>query len=169
MPTDRQLKSSSRRTRRVAGVDIAVRKVARRAQHPNDAAVKLIGIRCVGPIELDAEVKKGFACTTYERLLNRTKVQPSVLAEVIGVSPRTLHRRKGGRLRRQESDRLLRFSRLFAQAAELFEGDEQAARRWLQRPLKALGGQTALELAKTDVGTREVEALITRLEHGVLD
>jgi putative toxin-antitoxin system antitoxin component (TIGR02293 family) len=128
-----------------------------------------LGIRSADPIALDSEVKKGFGSEVYGRVLSRTKVEPKVLARLVAVSPRTLHRRKGTRLRPQESDRLLRFSRLFAQAVELFEGDEEAARRWLARPLVALAGQTALELAETDVGTREVEALIGRLEHGVLD
>jgi putative toxin-antitoxin system antitoxin component (TIGR02293 family) len=130
----------------------------------------MVGIRsAAGPIELDAEVRRGLPAAAYEHVLKATRVEPEVLADVVDVSPRTLYRRKGGRLRRQESDRLLRFSRLFAQAVELFEGDDAGARRWLERPLRALGGRTALDLAKTDVGTREVEALIGRLEHGVLD
>jgi len=38
---------------------------------------------------------------------------------------------------------------------------------WLTRAQPALGGAIPLELAKTGLGTREVEALIGRLEHGV--
>jgi putative toxin-antitoxin system antitoxin component (TIGR02293 family) len=49
----------------------------------------------------------------------------------------------------------------------LFEGDRDAAADWLTRPQPALGGAVPLELAKTGLGTREVEALIGRLEHGV--
>ena len=59
------------------------------------------------------------------------------------------------------------YERVFGRALELFEGDSQAAERWLSSPRAALGGATPLELAKTEAGAREVEALIGRLEHGV--
>ena len=91
------------------------------------------------------------------------------IARVASISPRTLTRRQGeGRLKPDESDRLLRVSRVFDLAVELFEGDRAAAREWLQRPQPGLGGEVPLELASTDVGAREVEKLIARLEHGIL-
>ena len=54
-----------------------------------------------------------------------------------------------------------------AKAALLFEGDADAARRWLRAPQTALGGEPPLGLASTEVGSRQVEDLITQLEHGV--
>ena len=66
-----------------------------------------------------------------------------------------------------ESDRLLRASRVFGRALELFEGDPEAARRWLGLPQPALGGATPLAFARTEAGAREVEDLVGRLEHGV--
>jgi putative toxin-antitoxin system antitoxin component (TIGR02293 family) len=81
---------------------------------------------------------------------------------------RTLARRQSeGKLRPDESDRLFRASALFEKAIDLFEGDVTAAGRWLQAPQEALSNRTPLELASTDVGAREVENLILRLEHGV--
>ena len=52
-------------------------------------------------------------------------------------------------------------------AAQLFEGDLTAARRWLAAPQAALAGRTPLDLLSTEAGLREVEALIGRLEHGI--
>ena len=138
-------------------------------RRPRLSEEALLGLGPTNPITLASEVKKGFRFGAYNRLLASTKIDPAQLAKLVDISPRTLHRRKRGMLRPQESDRLLRFSRLFVQAVELFEGDEDAARRWLATPLKALSGHAPLELASTDVGTREIEALIQRLEHGVLD
>ena len=63
-------------------------------------------------------------------------------------------------------DRLVRSARLFAIAADVLE-DSEAAARWLKAPQRALGGAVPLELAHTDVGTRAVEALLGRMEHGV--
>ena len=90
------------------------------------------------------------------------------LAEALGIPGRTLHRRKAdARLTPDESDRLVRLSRLYAAALDLFEGDAAGARQWLASPALALGGATPLRWSQTEPGAREVEALIGRLEHGV--
>jgi len=60
----------------------------------------------------------------------------------------------------------VRAARLYSIAAEVLE-DSQAAARWLKTPQRALGGAVPLQLAETDAGTRAVEALLGRMEHGV--
>jgi len=89
-------------------------------------------------------------------------------AEILFMSARTLQRRKtAGRLRAGESDRLLRLSRIFGEALGLFEGDSDAALRWMKKPLPILGRVSPLQMSKTEPGALEVERLIGRLEHGV--
>lgn len=66
-----------------------------------------------------------------------------------------------------ESERLLRISRIVDQAIVLFEGDRGAALQRLGAYQPALNSQNPLELARTEIGAREVENLIGRLEHGV--
>ena len=88
--------------------------------------------------------------------------------EIVGIPSRTLIRRKhAGRLKPEESERLLRIINLHNKAIALFEGDRASAVRWLQTPQKALDDSVPLEYAKTEVGARAVEELIGRLEHGV--
>jgi putative toxin-antitoxin system antitoxin component (TIGR02293 family) len=65
-----------------------------------------------------------------------------------------------------ESDRVVRFARLLGQAIKLM-GDEEDARQWLNSPQFGLGGAVPLDYAKTEVGAREVENLLGRIEHGV--
>ena len=90
------------------------------------------------------------------------------MAELVQIRPRTLDRRKKeGRLHPEESDRLLRASRVFGRAIALFEGDVEGALGWLSSPQRALGGAVPLEMARTEIGAGEVEDLIGRLEHGV--
>ena len=90
------------------------------------------------------------------------------IASIVGIPPRTLARRKSsGRLTSDESEKLLRLSSVFEQAVNLFEGDEANARQWLMTPKKALDDQTPLAYSRTELGAREVENLIGRLEHGV--
>jgi putative toxin-antitoxin system antitoxin component (TIGR02293 family) len=78
-----------------------------------------------------------------------------------------MRRKASGRLQPDESERLLRISSVFERALELFEGDVQRARRWLSTPSKELDGTSPLDFARTEIGAREVEDLIGRLEHGV--
>ncbi len=131
--------------------------------------VSLLGLRPSNPIDILKRLKGGLSFQTLERFQKNTQFSTSDLADLVAIKKRTLHRRKEqGRLDPEESDRLLRVSRVFAKAQELFEGDAQAAGRWFYTPAKALGGERPIALAGTDLGSREVEALIDRLEHGVL-
>ena len=67
----------------------------------------------------------------------------------------------------QTPDHRLRASRVFAKALELFEGDRDAASKWMIRPLPALGGEAPIDVARTEFGARQVENLAGRIEHGV--
>lgn len=89
------------------------------------------------------------------------------LAGLLGMSRATLHRRKKtGNLDRSESDRLVRFARLFSRASSAL-GGLVGARSWLSAPAVAFHDECPLDFADTEVGAREVEALLGRIEHGV--
>ena len=89
------------------------------------------------------------------------------LFPILGISKATFHRRKAeGRLDQAESDRVVRFAKLMGKAIEVMESEENA-RQWLTSPQFGLGGAVPLEYAETEVGAREVENLLGRIEHGV--
>ena len=114
------------------------------------------------------QVRAGFPFSKFVRLEKASGLPRDTLARLLGIPKRTLTRRQTeGRLRPDESDRVLRASAIFELAHDLFEGDTEAATTWLQSSQPALGGETPLALAATEVGAREVEQLIGRLEHGV--
>ncbi len=130
--------------------------------------VKLLGIKSGNAVHLVRAIARGFSFDTLEKVRRETGLPLERLAISIGVSPRTLSRRKKERrLTAAESDRLVSVSRLLTQAVELFEGDKERAFRWFVQANRGLGGLTPLEMAATETGTREVENLIGRLEHGV--
>ena len=77
------------------------------------------------------------------------------------ITPRTMARRRTeGRLTRDESDRVVRAARVFGKALALFEADVEATRHWFASPAPALADRTPQDVATTEVGAREVEALI---------
>lgn len=129
---------------------------------------KLIGVNARSERALADKVESGFDFRTFTQLQTVTKLPARQLAELISIPHRTLSRRKSeGRLRPDESERLLRVARIFDLTLSMFGEDKQAARNWLMRPNDALGGRSPIALSKTEVGAREVESLIHRLEHGV--
>jgi uncharacterized protein (DUF2384 family) len=69
------------------------------------------------------------------------------LAPLLGISKATLHRRKGDAslLSPAESDRVVRYARLLGQARQVLESLD----------------------ARSEIGAREVEQLLGRIEHGV--
>lgn len=130
--------------------------------------VALLGLRVYEPLKIYGRVRVGLSYSALERFQRNTSLESGALSTLLQLPPRTLARRKAaGRLEPEESDRLLRASRVFGRALELFEGDADAAREWLLDRQLLLGGLVPLELATTDVGALEVERLIGRLEHGI--
>lgn len=130
--------------------------------------VALLGLRNYEPLKINARVRGGLSFSSLERFQRNTLLSSSDIASIIRLPARTWARRKEARrLEPDESDRLLRASRVFGRALELFEGDTAAARQWLLDPQPLLGSLIPLELAATDIGALEVEHLIGRLEHGI--
>ena len=127
-----------------------------------------LGLVTGDPVRIIQSVRAGFAFKSLTNFQEATELPWTEMSRFVGIPQRTLTRRqKEGKLRPDESDRLWRASTIFAMALELFEGDTAAARKWLQTPQTGLGGETPLDFASTEVGAREVENLIGRLERGV--
>lgn len=144
------------------------RQYLRRGAPGAHAYVVLLGLETFDPPHLLRAVRKGLPYRTFERFRRNTSLSFERVSDLIDIPRRTLTRRKReGRFLPDESDRLLRASRLFGKTLQLFEGDRDAATEWLTTTQPALGGTLPLELARTEVGAREVEQLVGRLEHGV--
>lgn len=112
-------------------------------------------------------VRDGLKMDEFHALQEMLEVSEERLGSLLGMSRATLHRRKkAGALDRTESDRLVRYARLISRATEALGGLD-GARSWLGSPAMAFGGERPLDYADTEVGAREVEALLGRIEHGV--
>jgi putative toxin-antitoxin system antitoxin component (TIGR02293 family) len=95
------------------------------------------------------------------------QVTQSELARTLGISERTLVRRKKeGTLNSEESAKLVRLARVVERAAQVFE-DFAVSLDWLRSPNAALGGVTPFSLLDTDIGAESVLDTLGRIEHGV--
>jgi putative toxin-antitoxin system antitoxin component (TIGR02293 family) len=119
------------------------------------------------PSRLIQAIHEGLPFGELDTLQAGLAIPMDRLASRLGISKATLHRRKGtGRLDPQESDRVVRFARLLGKAVEVLESEENA-RAWLSSPQVGLAGAVPLDYAETEIGAREVEDLLGRIEYGV--
>ncbi len=118
--------------------------------------------------EVVGVLRDGFPYEWLEKAADRLGVSRTSLAVLLGVPERTLARRKReGKLRPGESDRLFRLFRIVFRAEEVF-GEPERAHRWLRKPNRVLDGEAPINLLDTDFGAKQVETVLGRIEHGVV-
>ena len=129
--------------------------------------VSSIGIQTKNIDEMIVILKQGLPADAFDKLRDRLKVSDNLLSNIVQISKRTLNRRRqDGRLRTDESERVLRIARVYDKAFEVFESEE-AVEGWLKKPARGLGHKIPLEYSDTDLGAQEVVNLLGRIEHGV--
>jgi putative toxin-antitoxin system antitoxin component (TIGR02293 family) len=112
-------------------------------------------------------IRSGLSFRAVKNLQKALDLPAEKLAMVLGMSRATLQRRKlQGRIDPRESERVARYQSLLARASDVF-GDAGDARQWLRMPQRGLGGAVPIEFAASEIGAREVENLLGRLEFGV--
>lgn len=124
-------------------------------------------LRSTHPTELVRRIQKGLPFSEVQALRKQLDLPLDDLASKLSISRATLHRRKNaGRLSPDESDKVMRFSRLLEHAASVF-GNVERGRAWLKFPQYGLGGAVPLDYAKTEIGAREVDNLLGRIDYDV--
>jgi putative toxin-antitoxin system antitoxin component (TIGR02293 family) len=139
-------------------------KATSRARLPG----RVLGLKAQSSGDLIQQLERGLSYHALQTLESRSGISVSQIATIIGIPDRTLARRRvSGRLSADESERLLRISSVYEKAVDLFEGDEATALNWLTATKHTLSDQSPLAYSRTELGAREVENLIGRLEQGV--
>lgn len=94
----------------------------------------------------------------------------NVLDKAIGISVRTLQRRKKDApeavLSVDQSNRTWKFAEILGRATEIF-GSREAAEGWMNQPAIGLDQRKPIDLLATAVGVEAVEDYLTRIEYGV--
>lgn len=135
-------------------------------------------LSAAGPTKGAVKVHGSLPGWTYRTIRNgvpATEVKALEKAHIVErddirmiIPDRTLERRIRAHepLKTEEADGIARLLRVVKHAREVFD-DDGLADRWLRLPNPALNGEIPIRMAATDLGAREVEAVLTRIEHGV--
>jgi putative toxin-antitoxin system antitoxin component (TIGR02293 family) len=111
-------------------------------------------------------VRQGYSLDVVDRALAAGKISLAELDRLVLPRKTLAHRRVLGSLTSDQSDRLSRVLRIIDDAEETF-GDRAKAHTWLRRATPLLDGETPLDRLDTDFGSRQVEALLGRIAHGL--
>lgn len=129
--------------------------------------INAIGVRAENTDQLILQLKAGLSTDSFDKLKKRLDITDNSLAKIVQIPKRTLNRRReNGRLKTDESERVLCLAQLFDMAVDVLGSDKKAA-RWLKKPARGLGGRIPLEYADTTLGAHEVINLLGRIDHGV--
>jgi putative toxin-antitoxin system antitoxin component (TIGR02293 family) len=125
------------------------------------------------PLEAHDLIARGLPAVTLVHLGEQAGLNPARLVEALGMSLRTLQRRRGDRdrdrdraLSPEQSGRAWKFAELLGRATAAF-GSREDALIWLQRPAMALDGRRPIDLLRTPAGAEIVDDHLIRVEHGV--
>ena len=119
--------------------------------------------------DLDAVVRDGLpwrALSAFLRAAAGNVQSRTWLADIVAPRTTRLRREREGRLSPEESERLERLARLTALAERVLESPAEAG-EWLVRPQPLLGGQRPGALARTELGARQAEDMLWRLEYSL--
>lgn len=128
---------------------------------------RILGCKIDNELDLIPLLREGLPYTTLEHLMAQLGLSREDVQNVLLLPSRTMTRRKQQRrLSGGESDRLYRLSRIMAHAVDVFD-DRGKASAWMRRGNRALNGETPLSLLNTDIGARQVDNVLGRIEHGI--
>ena len=113
-------------------------------------------------------ILQGIAWAEAEHLGSLLGVPINRLAAILQIAPATMQRRKtAGRFPVDESERIVRFARIWFLACQAL-GGAAGARCWLFREQHGLSGRIPVDVARLEIGARSVESLLHRIDYGIL-
>lgn len=126
----------------------------------------VLGRRLERDSDLQTAIREGFPQGVIDEIMDAADLSIKELATCLDLAPRSLQRRRRvGRLKQYESDRIYRLARIVALAKSSLGGRDTAI-RWLKRANRALGGQAPLAIIDTELGARIVENILGRIAFG---
>lgn len=123
------------------------------------------------PFEIIEIARKGIKARTAKRVIDELEINQEELAEYSGINKRTLSRRfkeLSEVLSPEESEKIIRLVKVFAEAMDVFENREKAA-EWLKRPNKALKNELPISLLDSEFGGEQVLNVLGRIREGIFN
>src|SRR5476649_1235875 len=121
------------------------------------------------PTSVIEDMRRGTPSSVIPIMASRFGMSQDGLFDVLRLPRSTMKSRisKNESLSGSEQDRIYRADRVWLRAMEVLE-DEDAARAWIRRSNRSLGGEAPLSLLDTEVGYELVLDTLGRIEYGIV-
>ena len=119
-----------------------------------------------GTMDMVRLVRQGLPARAVQFVIDAGRLTLAEVDRIVMPRKTLANRKRQGTLTPEQTDRLLRVARVIA-AAEATFGSKEKAYIWLRRPTLGLAGERPLDVLDTAEGTRAVETLLGRIEHGI--
>jgi putative toxin-antitoxin system antitoxin component (TIGR02293 family) len=136
-------------------------------------AEKVLGLTsnvpATGPGDPHAIIVEGLPYAALFNLVDESLTLEDV-AEVVGISVRTLHRYRNVSAKQtmqpDMGSRVWQLAETLAKATDLMGGRQQAT-QWLKAPANRLDGHSPIDLLRTSQGAAKVASYLNRMDYGV--
>lgn len=120
-------------------------------------------------VDVIARMRSGTPARTIPHIASTLGITQDKLFELLNLPKSTVKGRisANGMLSATEQDRVYRAGKVLARAVQVLE-DEDAARTWLNRENRSLGGEIPLALLDTEPGYELVLDTLGQIEYGVV-
>lgn len=116
-------------------------------------------------------IRDGLPIKSAASVIKHSGFPQEVVLKQIGISKATYARKRktpSSKLEPTVSDRIFRIAYMYARAETIF-GDYSISKEWMHRANRSLKNRMPFELLDTEVGSKEVERLLTQIEYGDYD
>lgn len=113
--------------------------------------------------DLERVVREGIPGLAVRYFVEHYGLDLRMIAAATGVHGRTLERRLHDRFLAHESDRLLRFVRLYLEALDAHRGDGAATQRWFYGQGAVFENQRPVDHLDNEVGVRVAEGALAEM------
>jgi putative toxin-antitoxin system antitoxin component (TIGR02293 family) len=119
--------------------------------------------------EVISKMRSGTPARTIAGIASSLGLSQDRLFDLLRLPKSTVKGRisSDGKLSATEQDRVYRAGKVLSRAVQVLE-DEEAAKAWLSRHNRSLGGEVPLALLDTEVGYELVLDTLGRIEYGVI-
>lgn len=129
----------------------------------------LLGFEISNERDLEKIISKGLPYRSVSKLMNTIDPENRDKDMIYRIIPKSSlqRRKKSSILSIQESQKIERLARVFSVAVEVWDGDADKARIFMQKPHPMLDDRSPFEACLTELGARQAESILGRLYYGI--
>ena len=119
----------------------------------------------IKPIEVGSSQLTGDIISDFQE---ETGLETGLMMKALGMKKSYFYAiRQGGSLKDREKDALIAISQILEKGKGVFDGSEEDLQSFLHTPNENLGNIRPVELLETEIGRKELNKALDRIDYGI--